>query len=65
MEPNVAAKLVEPNRLAWCIRESAWTGTRLVMVLPCARHNGCWHVIEHQCPAEVRVYGRRPEGAMW
>lgn len=58
-----AARLVEPNRLVWClvelhggVRELRWR----------CRHE-CGHaaVIEHRCPPEIREFGRRPEGAMW
>lgn len=61
--PAQAAVLVEPNRLAWCLRESPWTGARLVEV----HHRRCEfdHVIDHICPREVREHGRRPEGALW
>ncbi|MFF3511574.1 hypothetical protein [Streptomyces sp. NPDC002573] len=65
--PDEAAKLASPNRLAWCLRESKWSGTRLVEVLPVFHNPACtWaHVIEHECPPEIAAHGRRPEGAMW
>jgi hypothetical protein len=64
---DAAAARTGPNRLAWCLRESRWNGARLVEVLGRLHNPGCgWpHVIDHQCPAEVVQYGRRPEGAMW
>lgn len=67
LTPDQAQKLTEPNRLAWCLRESKWTGLRLVEVLGRLHNPACpWpHVIDHQCPPEVQQYGRRPEGAMW
>jgi hypothetical protein len=67
LTPDQATKKTTPNRLAWCLRESKWSGMRLVMVLPVFHSPVCmWaHVIEHECPAEVREFGRRPEGAMW
>lgn len=67
LTPGEAAERTKPNRLAWCLRESKWSGARLVEVLGRLHNPACpWpHVIDHQCPDEVRVYGRRPEGAMW
>ncbi|MEU1800830.1 hypothetical protein [Streptomyces sp. NPDC019937] len=57
-----AAALTTPNRLAWCLRETA-AGVRLVEVLPSVHGSGCPtpHVIEHVCQPEA-PRGRRPEG---
>lgn len=62
-----AAARTTPNRLAWCLRESKWSGMRLVEVLAPFHNPACpWaHAIEHECPPGVREYGRKPEGAMW
>lgn len=59
-----AAALTTPNRLAWCLRETAG-GVRLVEVLPSVHGAGCErpHVVEHECPPGT-LPGRRPEGAL-
>lgn len=58
-----AERLVEPNRLAWCLA-TLHSG---VVDLRWRCRTACGHgvVIEHRCPADVAQYGRRPEGAMW
>ncbi|MEV7140724.1 hypothetical protein [Streptomyces tauricus] len=58
-----ALRLVEPNRLMWCLAVLAGGGTELRW--SCRRACGHAHVIEHRCPPEVGEFGRRPEGAMW
>lgn len=67
LTPGQAAARTTPNRLAWCLRESKWSGMRLVEVFGPFHNPACpWaHVIEHECPPGVREFGRRPEGAMW
>ncbi|WP_413102260.1 hypothetical protein [Streptomyces sp. Inha503] len=59
-----AAALTTPDRLAWCLRETAG-GMRLVEVLPSVHSRDCPrpHVVEHECP-EGTLPGRRPEGAL-
>ncbi|MFI0768586.1 hypothetical protein ACH4TQ_27420 [Streptomyces sp. NPDC021218] len=59
-----AAALVTPDRLAWCLRETA-AGVRLVEVVASVHGAGCDrpHVVEHECP-EGTLPGRRPEGAL-
>ncbi|MGW3428925.1 hypothetical protein ACWDHW_13355 [Streptomyces melanosporofaciens] len=63
--PAQAAQLTRPNRLAWCLRESPWSGMRLAEVLPSVHSRDCphAHVVEHECP-EGTLPGRRPEGAL-
>jgi hypothetical protein len=58
-----ALRLVEPNRLMWCVaalrsggRELRWS---------CRTECQHEHVIEHRCSPEVQEYGRRPEGGLW
>ncbi|MGW3144881.1 hypothetical protein ACWDG1_09400 [Streptomyces sp. NPDC001177] len=67
LAPDQAAERVTANRLAWCLRESKWSGMRLVEVLRPFHNPACvWpHVVEHECPPGTAAYGRRPEGAMW
>ena len=67
LTPGEAAKRTTPNRRAFCLRESRWSGMRLVEVLRVFHNPVCpyAHLVEHECPAEVREFGRRPEGAMW
>ncbi|MEV8032240.1 hypothetical protein [Streptomyces sp. NPDC086182] len=62
-----AAARTTPNRSAWCLRESTWSGMRLVEVLLVFHNSSCprAHLLEHECPVEAAQYGRRPEGAMW
>lgn len=49
-----AALLATPNRLAWCLRESPWSGARLAEVLPSVHSRDCPHphVLEHECPPQ-------------
>jgi hypothetical protein len=63
LTPDQAAKLAGPNRLAWCLRESKWTGVRLVMVLTPFHSPVCmWaHVVDHQCPPGTPTV----KGALW
>lgn len=58
-----ALRLVEPNRLMWCLATLAGGGSELRWTCrtTCAHE----HVIEHRCPPEVGEFGRPPEGAMW
>lgn len=67
LTPGQAEAQASRTRLAWCLRESKWSGTRLVEILPPFHNRQCpWpHVLDHQCPPEAREFGRRPEGAMW
>lgn len=60
-----AAELTTPDRLAWCLKETAG-GMRLMEVLPSVHGAGCArpHVVEHECPPGTPP-GRRPEGALW
>jgi hypothetical protein len=60
--PAEAAALVEPNRLAWCLRENEWTGARLAE----AHHRKCGfpHVLDHRCPPGTPLTPK-PEGALW
>lgn len=58
-----ALRLVEPNRLAWCLVALRSGGAELRW--RCRTRCGHGVVIEHRCPPEVSEYGRRPEGAMW
>lgn len=63
LTPDRAAKLVEPNRLAWCLREGRWSVPRLVEVLPVFHSPTCpWpHVIDHRCPEGTPAV----KGALW
>ncbi|MDX3759300.1 hypothetical protein [Streptomyces sp. AK02-04a] len=57
-----ALRLVEPNRLAWCLAVLRGGGVELRWRCPSA----CGHeaVIEHRCPAGTPLV-RRPEGTLW
>lgn len=63
LTPDQAAKLAEPNRLAWCLRESKWSAPRLVMVLPVFHSTVCCHahVVDHRCPVGTPAV----KGALW
>ncbi|MFI1562153.1 hypothetical protein ACH4ZX_03665 [Streptomyces sp. NPDC020490] len=63
LTPDAAARLVEPNRLAWCLREAKWSPPRLVEVLPGFHGLACGraHVIDHRCPAGTPAV----RGALW
>jgi hypothetical protein len=63
LTPAAAAQLVEPNRLAWCLRESKFTGARLVEVLGRLHNPACpWpHVVDHRCPPGTPAV----KGALW
>jgi hypothetical protein len=63
LTPDAAAARTNPNRLAWCLRESRWTGARLVEVLGQLHNPVCpWpHVIDHQCPEGTPAV----KGALW
>ncbi|MFE7972969.1 hypothetical protein [Streptomyces shenzhenensis] len=60
--PEQAAGLTGPNRLAWCLRESPWTGLRLTEV----HHRACVfsHVVDHCCPPGTPLTPK-PKGALW
>lgn len=60
-----ALRLRESNRLIWCLVQLR--GGDVELRWRCRNARPCSHdvVIEHRCPAEAAVYGRRPEGAMW
>ncbi|WP_405960767.1 hypothetical protein OG235_27775 [Streptomyces sp. NBC_00024] len=62
LTPAEAAALTEPDRLAWCLRENEWAGTRLAEV----HHRQCKfaHVIDHRCPPGTPLTPK-PEGALW
>ena len=66
LTPTAAAKLTEPNRLAWCLREGKWSGARLVEVLGRLHSPACpWpHVVDHLCPPGTPLTPK-PEGALW
>lgn len=59
LTPAEAALRVTPNQRAWCLRESRWSGTRLVE----AHHRQCEyvHVVEHACPPGTPAV----KGALW
>lgn len=63
LTPDQAAKLTEPNRLAWCLRESKWSAPRLVEVLRVFHSPTCCHahVIDHRCPEGTPAV----KGALW
>ncbi|NJP70402.1 hypothetical protein [Streptomyces sp. C1-2] len=63
LTPEAAAARTTPNRLAWCLRESKWTGARLVEVLGQLHSPVCpWpHVVNHQCPPGTPAV----KGALW
>ena len=57
-----AEKRTGPNRLAWCLRESKWTGARLVEVSPSVHRRDCTaHVVDHECPPGTPAV----KGALW
>ena len=58
-----ALALTGPDRLAWCL--AVLHGGGVEVRWRCRTECGHDVVIEHRCPAEVREFGRRPEGAMW
>lgn len=60
-----AAKLSEPDRLAWCL--ARLRSGALELRWRCRTSAPCGHdlVIEHRCSSTVALYGRRPEGALW
>lgn len=63
LTPGSAAAKTGPNRLTWCLRESKWTGARLVEVLGRLHNPSCpWpHVVDHQCPDGTPAV----KGALW
>lgn len=63
LTPAAAAARTGPNRLAWCLRESRWSGARLVEVLGAFHRPACpWpHVVDHRCPPGTP----QVEGALW
>lgn len=62
LTPAEAAARMTPNRRAYCLRESQWTGTRLVEVSPSAHRKDCAaHVVEHECPPGTPAV----KGALW
>ncbi|MET7944238.1 hypothetical protein [Streptomyces sp. NPDC005302] len=64
--PGQAAELTTPNRLAWCLRESKWTGARLVEVHTAFHNRECPrpHLVEHTCPPGTPL-SAKPEGTLW
>lgn len=58
-----ALALAEPNRLAWCLATLRSGDVEVRWRCRSACKHGV--VIEHRCPADMREFGRRPEGAMW
>lgn len=62
LTPDEAAHRTGPNRLAWCLRESKWTGARLGEV----HHRHCEfpHVVDHEC-TEGAPATPKPEGTLW
>ena len=63
LAPDAAAKLTGPNRLAWCLRETRWSGARLAEVLGPFHNRACtWaHVVDHICPPGMPL----KKGALW
>jgi hypothetical protein len=63
LTPDQAAKLTDPNRMAWCLRESKWAPPRLVEVLSVFHSPVCpWpHVVDHRCPVGTPAV----KGALW
>lgn len=57
-----ALRLVEPNRLAWCL--VVLHGGGFDLRWQCRGVCGHGTVIEHRCPEGTPV-GRRPEGTLW
>ncbi|MFE2311625.1 hypothetical protein ACFXC8_00240 [Streptomyces sp. NPDC059441] len=57
-----ALRLMEPNRLAWCVAVLHGGGVELRW----RRQTACGHqtVIEHRCSKGTPA-GRRPEGTLW
>lgn len=58
-----AAARTTPNRSAWCLLESKWSGMRLLEVLPVFHRPACprAHLLEHECPADTPQI----PGALW
>lgn len=55
LKPAAAAAMTGPNRLAWCVRGSRWTGPQLRWIHGMHRVD-CPHphVIDHQCRGAPR-----------
>lgn len=61
--PGQAAARTTPDRRAFCLRESKWSGMRLAEINGPFHSPVCaWaHVIEHECPAGTPSV----KGALW
>lgn len=61
--PAEAEAMTTPNRRAFCLRESRWSGMRLAEVLRVFHSPVCvWpHVVEHECPPGTPAV----KGALW
>jgi hypothetical protein len=65
LTPAEAEARMTPNRRSYCLRESPWTGLRLVEVMASVHRRDCTaHVVEHECPPGTPLTPK-PEGALW
>jgi hypothetical protein len=60
-----ALALTGPNRLAWCLKTSRWSGDRLTEMHTRSHPADCPHphVIDHECPPGTPA-ARRPGGGL-
>jgi hypothetical protein len=51
-----ALKLTGPNRLAWCLKTSRWSGNRLAEMHARSHRSDCPHphVVDHECRQGAR-----------